>query len=194
MEDGLRLAYDTPIEWGHKAIEDFDMFLRDHADCERKASAMAMSFIAKCPDRIEIHQKLIDTAIEELHHFKMVHEIMVQRGITFKDKMPEDLYIKQLISCCRSSREERLMDRMLIAGIVEYRGAERFHIISKILNNKDLKQFYKNLYLSEYRHGDLFIDMSCTYWSKNYVRDRLNQLLADEAKICEGLEWRSALH
>ena len=57
-------------------MANFDAFLQDHADCERKASSMAMSFVAKCPDRTEIIPELIDTALEELEHFKSVYTLM----------------------------------------------------------------------------------------------------------------------
>ena len=70
MKLSLDLVYKTPPEWAKQAVENFDTFLQDHADCERKASAMAMSFVAKCPDKVEIIPELIETAVEELEHFQ----------------------------------------------------------------------------------------------------------------------------
>ena len=79
MEFDIKLKWDTPKEWIETVLADFPKFLQDHADCERKASAMAMSFVAKCPDRVEIIPELIETALEELVHFKLVYEIMDQK-------------------------------------------------------------------------------------------------------------------
>src|SRR5207249_11705107 len=65
-------------------------FLQDHADCERKASAMAMSFVAKYPDRVEIIPELIETGVEELEHFQQVYARMEKRGIPLAKEMTED--------------------------------------------------------------------------------------------------------
>lgn len=62
-------------------MADFDAFLQDHADCERKASGFAMSMVAKYPDRTAIIPGLIETALEEMEHFKLVYEIMASRGL-----------------------------------------------------------------------------------------------------------------
>ena len=78
-------------------MADFDEFLKDHADCERKASATALSLVAKYPDRVEILPELIDIAIEELEHFKLVYALMEDRGIALAHQIPEDPYIKALI-------------------------------------------------------------------------------------------------
>ena len=61
-------------------LDDFDLFLADHANCERKASAMAMGMVVKYPDREEITAGLIDLAQEELQHFAEVHSLMRARG------------------------------------------------------------------------------------------------------------------
>ena len=46
----IDLIYSTPSEWTETALADFDHFLIDHANCERKASALAMSFVVRYPD------------------------------------------------------------------------------------------------------------------------------------------------
>jgi len=190
----LDLSWETPPEWAEVVVADFDAFLQDHADCERKASSMAMSFVAKCPDRVEIIPLLIDTAVEELEHFQQVYALMEKRGVQLKAEMPQDMYIKQLISCCRSGREDRLLDRLLIASIVECRGAERFKLISDALKDEELKLFYKQLWISEAKHGHIFVKMALNYWPEKEVYDRLEALNEAEGKICAGLEWRAALH
>ena len=80
MKSSIALECVSSPEWVAAVMEDFDAFLQDHANCERKASAMAMSFVAKFPDRVEIIPELIETAIEELEHFQSVYEIMKERG------------------------------------------------------------------------------------------------------------------
>ena len=183
--------------WLDTVMGDFDSFLQDHADCERKASAMAMSFVAKFPDRTEIIPELIDIGVEELQHFKQVYKIMEKRGVHLPEGMAKDMYIKRLVSLCRSTREERFMDRLILASLVEWRGCERFKMIAEALDadqDPELKRFYQLLWESEARHGESFIDMALRYLPENEVESRLAYMVEEEAKILQGLELRAALH
>ena len=94
MKLSIDLACESKPEWIEAVMADFDSFLVDHANCERKASAMAMSFVAKYPDRLEIIPELIATGIEELEHFQQVYEIMEKRGIQLPPEMGQDIYAK----------------------------------------------------------------------------------------------------
>ncbi|MGD1844491.1 MAG: tRNA-(ms[2]io[6]A)-hydroxylase [Salibacteraceae bacterium] len=194
MKLSLDLAYDTSQDWVDTVMADFDRFLQDHADCERKASAMAMSFVAKCPDKTEIIPELIETALEELEHFRAVYRIMMQRGIQLPKDMPRDPYMQKLIALCRSTPDERLMDRMLLASVVECRGAERFRLVEEALTEPVIKRFYKRLWTSEAKHGNAFVKMALHYWPEDEVYTRLRELIAAEADICKALPLRAALH
>lgn len=194
MKLSIDLKWHTPKEWTGAVLADFDAFLQDHADCERKASAMAMSFVAKCPDRVEIIPELIETALEEMEHFKLVYNIMHKRNIQLKKEMEQDAYMHDLLNLCRSKGDERLMDRMLLASIVECRGAERFKLIADALQDDELKGFYKMLWTSEAKHGNIFVKMALVYWDKTIVYKRLEELMCAEAEICKKLPYRPALH
>lgn len=172
----------------------FDDFLKDHADCERKASATALSLVAKYPDRTEILPELIDIAIEELEHFKQVYALMEERGLSLTHQIPEDPYIKTLIGRMHSGITERFLDRLLIASVVETRGAERFHLVADALDEPDLKKFYKMLWISEARHGDVYVKMALHYFPESKVYERLNWWIQQEADIIQNLEIRPALH
>src|SRR5262245_39218680 len=119
MKYSLELAATTHPDWVRTVSAHFPSFLQDHADCERKASAMAMSFVAKYPDRIEIIPELIETALEELGHFQQVYSLMAQRGIRLAKEMSEDPYIKALLELCRSDPLNRFLDRLLLSSIIE---------------------------------------------------------------------------
>jgi len=190
----LDLIYETPPEWADQAVADFDSFLQDHADCERKASSMAMSFVAKCPDKVEIIPELIETALEELEHFQRVYALMEKRGVQLPERMPKDMYMDELIKLCRHNVEERLMDRMLLASIVECRGAERFKLIADALTDQESKLFYRDLWISEAKHGHIFVKFALNYWPEKDVYERLHYLNEEEGKICAKLKWRPALH
>ena len=194
MKLNLDLGSASKKEWIEAVLSDFSSFLQDHADCERKASAMAMSFVAKYPDRKEIIPELIDTGIEELEHFKQVYDLMQERGIPLSHSIKEDMYVKGLIKRCHSGRLERFMDRLLIASVVETRGAERFKMIADSLEEPDLKKFYKMLWVSEAKHGHIFVKMALNYFDKEEVYKRLAWWVIQEAEIIDQLEIRAALH
>ncbi len=194
MRYSIDLTYKTPKEWADHAIKDFDSFLIDHADCERKASATALGFVAKCPDKVEIIPELIDTAIEELEHFQQVYALMEKRGLQLPKKMEKNPYIRQLMDACRSTPDERLMDRMLITSIIEMRGMERFKLIADTIEDKELSDFYRDIWTSEAKHATLFVRLAFNYWDEEAIYKRLEELNNIEGDICRKLEWRSAVH
>lgn len=194
MKLTLELLTGSKEAWLTTVLNNFNSFLQDHADCERKASAMAMSFVAKYPNRIEIIPDLIDTGIEELEHFKQVYEIMLKRNIQLNHKIGEDPYVKPLMGLLRSSKDERFLDRLIVASVVENRGCERFKKVAENIDDKKLADFYKMLWTSEAKHGHLFVKMALIYFPEENVYDRYKYFIEKEAEILENLELRPALH
>ena len=195
MKHSLELTAATDPKWVETVRADFPSFLQDHADCERKASAMAMSFVAKYPDRTEIIPELIETGVEELQHFQQVYAQMSRRGIQLAREITEDPYIKALLQLCHTDPLRRFFDRLLLASIIECRGAERFRLVSEAIDDDaDLKEFYQRLWVSEARHGDVFVKMALVYFPEAEVYARLDELNRAEGKIVSGLPFRAALH
>ena len=194
MKLNLDLAVASKPEWIAAVMNDFPAFLQDHLDCERKASAMAMSFVAKYPDRTAIIPDLIATGIEELEHFQQVYELMVAHGVPMVHSIGEDPYLKKLLKLCHSGREERFLDRLLVASVVETRGAERFRMVSEAQETPDLQRFYKILWASEAKHGHIFVKMALEYFPEKQVYDRLAWWVEREGEIIDSLEIRAALH
>ena len=183
----------THPDWVHTVLADFDAFIQDHANCERKASALAMSLVVKHPDRTLIIPTLIELAQEELEHFRQVYDLMSARGLSLVNDS-QDPYVNQLLACMRHGREERFLDRMLTASLIECRGAERFGIIARALEDPGLKDFYDTLWKAETKHGHQFVDMVLKYYDEEIVYSRLHALAGREAEIIEALEWRASLH
>lgn len=194
MKFRIDLSVASKEEWVEAVLNDFDSFLQDHADCERKASAMALSLVAKYPNRTEIIPELIDTSVEELEHFRDVYAIMQERGIRLSHEIGQDVYVKQLLDSCRSGREERFMDRLLLASLVETRGAERFRLIYEGLEEGMLKDFYHRLWASEAKHGEVFVRMSLNYFPEDDVYNRLEEMKRLEGDVLNDLPIRPALH
>lgn len=194
MKQRIDLKVESSQEWIDTVVSDFDEFLKDHANCERKASAMAMSFVAKYPNRVEIIPELINTAVEELEHFRSVYAIMEERGIELTHEIGQDIYVKQLLDKCRDGREERFMDRLLLASLVETRGAERFRMVYEALDDPELRRFYQELWASEAKHGEVFVRMALNYFEEKAVYKRLEEMTDYEAVVLQSLPLKPALH
>jgi len=181
-------------DWVDTVLADFPSFLRDHADCERKASGMASSFVAKYPDRVDIIRDLIDIAIEEMEHFKQVYDVMAAQGISLNHEIQKDVYVNRLMKLARDGREERFLDKLLLASVLECRGAERFKLIADALEDVELKRFYKALWTSEAKHGHVFVAFALVYFDETQVYKRLEELMTEEANIIQQIPVRAALH
>ena len=156
---------------------------------------MALSFVAKYPDRVEIIPELIDTGIEELQHFQQVYAHMQKRGIHLAKEIAEDPYIKALLGLCHTDPQRRFLDRLLLASIIECRGAERFRLVCEAIDgDAELKGFYHGLWVSEAKHGNIFVKMALNYFPEEQVYRRLKELNAAEGGIIQKLGLRPALH
>ena len=195
MKYSIEVLTASPQAWIDAVMADFSSFLQDHADCERKASAMAMSLIAKYPDREKIIPDMIDTALEELEHFQQVYEVMQQKGVQLPAKMEPDLYIHQLMDEAKGgSADSRFLTRLLLGSVIECRGCERFKLVAENVTDPDLKKFYKELWVSEAKHGNIYAKLATEYFDEDLVYNRLDDLMKKEAEILAGLKIRPALH
>ena len=187
------LRFDTDPAWTETVLADFDNFLLDHAACEKKASGMAMSMVSHYPDKPELIRTMIDLAIEELSHYRDVFRIINERGLQLAADT-KDPYIIEFRNHIRQGPEAYLLDRLLIAGIIEARGHERFGLIADALEPGQLKRFYQAITSSEARHYQVFVDLAERYSPTDAVAKRLDQLLDAEAEIVSRLPHRAALH
>ena len=189
----MRLKIPTSLLWVEAVLSDFDSFLQDHANCERKASGSAMNMVSHYPDRKELVSAMIDLAREELRHFSQVYRHMAARGLMLGPDR-KDPYIRRLSQEYRKGSEAYFLDRLLVAGILEARGCERFGLIASALPPGPLKIFYGDITRSEARHQDLYVSFALLYFDPPAVETRLDELLEAEARIVAELPARPALH
>jgi tRNA-(ms[2]io[6]A)-hydroxylase len=192
-KNSFELKSASDPRWIDTVLGDFDAFLIDHASCERKANALLMSMIVKYPDRTGIIPRLIQLAQEELEHFAETYAFMADRGLLLGKDEP-DPYVNQLLAAARHGRDERFIDRMLIAAVIEKRGAERFQIVAEHVSDPDLAAFYEKLWKCEVKHAQVFVLMLHKEFSADLINARLNELIELEAQVISGLEFRPALH
>lgn len=189
--DLLRFA--TRPAWVDAVRADFDRFLIDHAACERKASAMAVSMICHYPDRARLVQTMADLALEEMAHYRDVIRLLSARQVAPRGD-EKDSYVNGLRGAMRTPRETYFQDRLLVAGVIEARGAERFGLLAASLDDRAIRDFYARLAQSEARHHELFFTLADEYFDADDNAGRLGELLDIEAGIVADLPPRAALH
>lgn len=189
----IQLKFNTPETWVQAVMADFDAFLVDHAAAEKKASGMAISMLSHYPDKADIVRAMIDLSIEELTHFREVVKIMNTRGLQLGADT-KDAYVNSLRTLMRKDSDEYFLDRLLVGGIIETRGCERFGLVAEALPGGELKTFYNIITRSEDKHGNLFVDLARPYFNDDVIAKRLEELLAREAEIIENLPIVAALH
>ena len=194
IDDALfSLRFTTPIEWVEAVMADFDRFLIDHAQAEKKASGMAMSMLTHYPDKSQLVEAMLDLSIEELAHFREVMKLMQQQGLQLTPD-EKDPYVNQIRKHIRKGSDVYMLDRLLTGAIIEARGCERFALIAKHHKDPAMQDFYQRIADSEAKHHLLFIELACSYFDDEVVASRLDELLNIEADITKALPHRAALH
>ncbi|WP_405247019.1 tRNA-(ms[2]io[6]A)-hydroxylase [Cellulophaga sp. Asnod2-G02] len=190
---GLKLPTDP--RWVNIVEKNIDEILTDHAYCEQKAAATAISLIVSFPEYTELVQEMIALVREEMGHFKMVHDRIIARGqILGRDR--KDEYVVQLLKFFPKggSRTTQLIHRLLYAGLIEARSCERFRLLSEELEDKELADFYHKLMISEAGHYTMFLKFARQYGDRNEVSQKWEDLLVYEANIMKDLSKSGSIH
>ena len=190
----LGLRYPTPAHWVDLVWRDFDRFLQDHAANERKVAISALTLANQHPRRTELVRTLIDVAREEMSHLKRVHDLLLARNSHLGFDAP-DRYMGALHKAIRNpSVDQYLLDRLVLFGIVEARGCERFGLLAESAKDPEIASFYRELTRSEARHHGLYLGLARTYFEADQVAARVESLLDLEAEIMAKQPLRPALH
>lgn len=186
---GLKLPTDP--RWASLAGKSIEEILTDHAYCEQKAASTSISLIQNYPDFENVVEALSPIVKEEWGHFEMVVAQLKKRGLKL-GLQRKDKYVSELYKYLRNggSRKESLIEKLLFAALIEARSCERFKLLSKNIEDDELKSFYRNLMVSEAGHYRLFLDMACELGGKEEVMKRWEQWLEYEAGIMQKLTPR----
>jgi tRNA-(ms[2]io[6]A)-hydroxylase len=188
----VELLATTPAAWVRLAVERFDEVLVDHAHCEKKAAANALSMLAAFPDVPGLPRAMARLAREEAGHLGQVLQLLDRRGLRL-GRDPGDPYAQALQALVRQPRAERLLDRLLVAALIELRSQERLALLAKHLGEADLRDFYSRLAAAEAGHGELFWKLAMKASPEDAAR-RGAELAAAEARLVETLPIRAAIH
>ena len=186
---GLKLPTDP--RWVNLAEKGLEEILTDHAYCEQKAATSCISLIQAYPEKKEMVRELAPIVTEEWGHFRMVLQEMDKRGLQL-GRQRKDEYVNKLLEFQKKggSREERLLEKLLICALIEARSCERFRLLSLHINDENLRGWYHKFMVAEAGHYRLFIDLAKRYHDEGKVRQRWKEYLEREAEIMEELELR----
>ncbi|TDU40214.1 tRNA-(ms[2]io[6]A)-hydroxylase [Gelidibacter sediminis] len=190
---GLKLPTDP--RWVNIVEKNIEDILTDHAYCEQKATSTAISLIVSFPEYTELVQEMVALVKEEISHFKMVHDKILENGWTLgRDR--KDEYVLQLITFFPKggSRTTQLVHRLLYAALIEARSCERFRLLSEELEDKELAEFYRRLMVSEANHYTMFLGFARQYGDRKEVDKKWNDLLEFEAEIMKNLSKSETIH
>ena len=190
---GLKLPTDP--RWVNIVEKNIEEILTDHAYCEQKAASTAISIIIGFPDRSELVKEMTALVREEMGHFNMVHEKIVERGWKL-GRERKDEYVIELMKFFPKggSKTTHLVHKLLYAALIEARSCERFRLLSENITDKELADFYRNLMVSEANHYTMFLGFARKYGDRKEVDQKWQDLLAYEAQIMANLGKKETMH
>lgn len=190
---GLKLPTDP--RWVNIVEKNIEDILTDHAFCEQKAASTAISLIVSFPEYTDLVQEMTALVKEEISHFKMVHDKLIERGYTLGRDRRDD-YVLQLLKFFPKggSRTTQLVHRLLYAALIEARSCERFRLLSETLKDETLREFYRKLMVSEANHYTMFLGFARQYGDTKEVNEKWQSLLDYEAEIMKNLSKSETIH
>ena len=192
-EHSIPLVDATSSRWLPHALAHFDEVLIDHAHCEKKAAANALSLLQAYPEVDGLPAQMARLAREESAHLAKVLSLMDERGLKL-GRDGGDPYAKGLQQLLRHGAKERRLDRLLVAAIIEARSHERLALLAGALEEAKLRRLYEELAHSEDGHQKLFVRLARGVEAEAAVDARLAELLEAEGALVKRLPVRAAIH
>lgn len=187
------LCQATQTAWIEQALENMDVILLDHSHCERKATGTAINLMFRYPSYSKLVRQLTAIASEELEHFEQVNQILETRGIPLAP-LNAPPYAKGLMSQIRTQEPHRLLDSLLVSGLIEARSHERLGLLGTHLADPKLAAFYRSLMASEARHFGIYWLLADTYFDRDLVQSRLAELAIVESDLLSTLYPEPRIH
>jgi tRNA-(ms[2]io[6]A)-hydroxylase len=125
----------------------------------------------------------------------MVHAKIKERGWVLGPER-KDPYVHDLAAFIKKggTREQQLVDRLLFAAMIEARSCERFRMLSETVDDADLRNFYRELMISEAGHYTTFIQFARQYGGKIDVDQRWKEFLEYEASLMSKYGRKETMH
>ena len=182
----------TPRAWIDAALSDLPTLLIDHANCEKKAAATAMSLMHRHTENAVLLNKMSRLAREELRHFEQVMKIMQRRGIDYT-LVTASRYAAGLRDLVRKKDPGRLVDTLLVGALIEARSCERFATLVPYLDG-ELAEFYASLLKSESRHFQDYLRLAADLYDEAELEARLGVFRKREQELIESADSEMRFH
>ncbi len=179
-----RLANRTPEGWARAAAADVPALLSDHAHCELKAAASAMTLLRRHAGRPDLPARLLPLVREEFDHFQRVLRELARRGAPLLPDRPSP-YTRGLLAAAGAPRRrgDGYVGALLVAALIELRSHERFCRMLECDALRELHALLLPLAEAEERHGELFLELAREAAPGTEVRDAFEALAAAEARV-----------
>lgn len=187
------LEQPTSAAWVEQAIAHLDTILLDHSHCERKAAGVALNLMFRYPSSTKLVRTLTLVAQEELEHFEQVNQWLERRGIALAPLTPPP-YGAGLRAQIRPQEPDRMLDTLLVSGLIEARSHERLGLLAAHCPESELAAFYRGLMASEARHYGIYWVLATTYFERDVVTDRLKTLATIESDLLANLHPEPRIH
>ncbi len=187
------LKQPTSEAWIEQALANLNTILLDHSHCERKAAGVAINLMFRYPSNTKLVRSLTAIAQEELEHFDQVNQILEQRGIPL-GPLAAPPYGAGLNKQIRPQEPDRLLDSLLISGLIEARSHERLGLLASHCPDQELARFYRGLMASEARHYGIYWLLATTYYDRDVVNQRLQELATVESELLATLHPEPRIH
>lgn len=193
--EALPLHSRTPPEWGRAALADPIALLIDHAFLEKKAANNAMELLTRWPTDWDEEwvETMTSVAKDETSHLAHVVKILLRRGGRL-ERQHKNAYANALRQLVRKGDPREIVDRLLVAALIEVRSCERFAVLAAISEDAELADFYCALCLSELGHYKVFLKLARRAGPKAAVAERWNEMLVAEARILAAQEGGPRIH
>lgn len=182
------LGCETPQAWLDTAVNNLDILMQDHANCEKKAASTAMNLMFRYNFFADLQVRLAQLVREEMLHYEQVLELMKKRGQEWIS-LSAGRYAGGLRKEVRTYEPEALIDILVIGAFVEARSCERFYALAPHVD-EELGRYYRYLLKSESRHYEdyltLAVDVAKNYKLKNpqeTIQDRIDHIREVEKNL-----------
>lgn len=182
----------TPAAWVRAAPAQLELLLLDHANCEKKAAATALSMLFRYENQPQIVAALSRLAREELRHYEQVGALLGRRGIAWRP-LTASRYAAGLRTAVRSREPERLLDLLVCGAFVEARSCERFAAVAGALD-AELAAFYRRLLASEARHFEVYLRLAASVADGAEISARVAVFRALEQTLIESPDTEFRFH
>ncbi|WP_339490564.1 tRNA-(ms[2]io[6]A)-hydroxylase [Pseudomonas sp. EL_65y_Pfl2_R95] len=186
------LGSETPQGWIDAALDQQEVMLLDHKNCEFKAASTALSLIAKYNTHADLIVYMSRLAREELVHHEQVLRIMKKRKIELRP-LSAGRYASALRAGVRSHEPVKLVDTLVVGAFIEARSCERFAKIYSHLD-EELGKFYYGLLKSEARHYQHYLKFAYQFGEAADVEKTIVRVRAIEQDLIASPDTEFRFH